>query len=485
MLGHAQNEEWQPLQKLAAQPSLARATATSDSVEIEVVIQVGTSQSFSQGLGSCFGATGYTDSDNLPPFISHITDEVTISSFGSVRACFTLSVAPDAPDSTSRGELIYRIYRGGSECRSRTILLNITTTPALTPVANFSASSRSILAGGSISFTDSSYNAITDWQWDFGDGGNSTEQHPTHVYSTPGQYTVSLTVTGPAGSDTETRENYITVAEPGTPGQQIWALGTSGAIHAPPAIADDGTIYIGSAGRSLYAVNPDGTERWRMNTDSRVYEAPVIGPDGTIYFAIDRVLWAVDPEGTIKWTFGANNAVFSPAIGVDSTIYLGSYDNNLYTLGPDGTTKWAYQTPSAAFKTPAVGVDGTIYAIDQLGGLHAIDVDGTPKWILSYVHSSMQGSPVIALDGTIYAGALHAITPDGTLKWSFENSPLVNGTPSIGEEETIYYWSWASQQIQGIDPGKSIKWTVPANFGASTPLIAADGSFYVDRKSVV
>ena len=30
----------------------------------------------------------------------------------------------------------------------------------------------------------------------------------------PGTYTVSLTVTGPGGSDTETKTDYITVSEP-------------------------------------------------------------------------------------------------------------------------------------------------------------------------------------------------------------------------------------------------------------------------------
>lgn len=30
--------------------------------------------------------------------------------------------------------------------------------------------------------------------WDFGDGETSTESNPTHIYSRPGKYTVSLTV---------------------------------------------------------------------------------------------------------------------------------------------------------------------------------------------------------------------------------------------------------------------------------------------------
>lgn len=35
---------------------------------------------------------------------------------------------------------------------------------------------------------------ITEWIWNFGDGGGSTEQNPTHKYARPGTYTVTLVV---------------------------------------------------------------------------------------------------------------------------------------------------------------------------------------------------------------------------------------------------------------------------------------------------
>ncbi len=47
------------------------------------------------------------------------------------------------------------------------------------------------------SFTDlsSSSSAIIEWQWDFGDGGSSNLQNPDYIYSNPGLYSVSLSVT--------------------------------------------------------------------------------------------------------------------------------------------------------------------------------------------------------------------------------------------------------------------------------------------------
>jgi len=86
------------------------------------------------------------------------------------------------------------------------------------PAADFSGSPTSGCAALTVNFTDLSSGDITSWDWDFGDGGSSTAQNPSHQYSSAGTYTVSLTVTGPGGSDTETKTNYITVNGPPTAG---------------------------------------------------------------------------------------------------------------------------------------------------------------------------------------------------------------------------------------------------------------------------
>ena len=49
------------------------------------------------------------------------------------------------------------------------------------------------------------------WDWDFGNGFSSNEQNPTHVYSQPGFYTVSLTISDSLNSDTETKSALIRV----------------------------------------------------------------------------------------------------------------------------------------------------------------------------------------------------------------------------------------------------------------------------------
>ncbi len=63
-----------------------------------------------------------------------------------------------------------------------------------------------------VTFTNTSTGTgLYAWDWDFGDTGSSALQHPTHLYVDPGTYTVSMSVTGTNGNDSETKVNYITV----------------------------------------------------------------------------------------------------------------------------------------------------------------------------------------------------------------------------------------------------------------------------------
>ena len=68
------------------------------------------------------------------------------------------------------------------------------------PVAKFTAQNDGCKFPCTITFTNTSQNATT-WQWDFGDGNGSTEENPSHEYIESGEYTVTLTATGPGGEN--------------------------------------------------------------------------------------------------------------------------------------------------------------------------------------------------------------------------------------------------------------------------------------------
>ena len=82
------------------------------------------------------------------------------------------------------------------------------------PVASFSGSPTSGTAPLNVAFSDTSSGGPTSWAWNFGDGTTSTAQNPSKTYSSAGTYTVALTVSNAAGSDTQTKVGYISVAAP-------------------------------------------------------------------------------------------------------------------------------------------------------------------------------------------------------------------------------------------------------------------------------
>jgi PKD repeat protein len=56
----------------------------------------------------------------------------------------------------------------------------------------------------SIEFSNQSSGLIDTYHWVFGDGDNSDEENPIHIYEIEGTYSVSLTIIGPGGTDIKT-----------------------------------------------------------------------------------------------------------------------------------------------------------------------------------------------------------------------------------------------------------------------------------------
>jgi PKD repeat protein len=93
-------------------------------------------------------------------------------------------------------------YKSGQTAKDETKFYAIAANKP--PVADFSYSPSNPLAGDKVSFYDRSYDpdgSVVSWHWDFGDGTTSYERNPTHVFSSSGSYTVTLTVKDDKGAE--------------------------------------------------------------------------------------------------------------------------------------------------------------------------------------------------------------------------------------------------------------------------------------------
>jgi outer membrane protein assembly factor BamB len=162
------------------------------------------------------------------------------------------------------------------------------------------------------------------------------------------------------------------------------ASGPLKGFAAHPAVGGEGVIYFG-AGHDMHAVRPDGTEKW-VRRIGWTESSPAIAADGTLYIGTgsrpDEAarFCALNPQdGSFKWTFPIRNAVdSSPAVGGDGLIYFGSDDGLFYALTPEGKLKWQLDIGAGPERfgeidtSPAIGPDGSIY-FGHSGGAGARD----------------------------------------------------------------------------------------------------------------
>ena len=92
------------------------------------------------------------------------------------------------------------------------------------PTADFTANVTSGPAPLDVDFTDLSSQTPTGWSWNFGDTGSSGSQHPSHQYTVPGTYTVSLNASNANGDHTRVYPNLIVVPEPTVPMQLAFGI---------------------------------------------------------------------------------------------------------------------------------------------------------------------------------------------------------------------------------------------------------------------
>ena len=85
-------------------------------------------------------------------------------------------------------------------------------------------------------------------------------------------------------------------------------------MSSSPAIGSDGTVYVGSWDKKLYAINPkSGAKKWEFKTGRGVSSSPTIGSDGTVYVGSnDKKLYAIrtDSKGPANspWPMRGQNA---------------------------------------------------------------------------------------------------------------------------------------------------------------------------------
>lgn len=228
-----------------------------------------------------------------------------------------------------------------------------------------------------------------------------------------------------------------------------WKFETERPISSSPTIGPDGTVYFGCDDGCLYAIAPNGTGRWRYFVGAQVRCCPLLAADGTMYVMDSEagaVLHALGPDGKRKWRTELGwGADWSPALRPDGSIVACASIGQVIACGPDGRQLWVFEPPDdGALPTtgPAIGAQGEVYYDTDQDSLAAMTADGKPAWNCKLDEGPIAGNPAIDSGGTIHAGTkdgiLCAVGADGKLKWQHNLGVAVTSPVVIGGEELLY-----------------------------------------------
>lgn len=218
------------------------------------------------------------------------------------------------------------------------------------------------------------------------------------------------------------------------------------------AIADNGYMYA-TERCYLYAIKPDTTLDWTARCgDDTIVEPPAIGDDGTLYI-VDRDggrLYAVGSDGSNKWDYPAAGRVRGPAsVDGDGTVYFTSEDGNVYAVNADGSEKWTHtMSMGYPYSSVTIAPNGKLFVYCTYG-LYALNpADGSEAWMWpqtgSYEQYRISPGPVIDSAGNVYIiaryGTVASLTQDGAKRWEFglPNGKIAHQPMSIGADGTLY-----------------------------------------------
>ena len=184
------------------------------------------------------------------------------------------------------------------------------------PVSDFTGSPTSGTAPLNVNFTSLATGTISTWAWSFGDGGTSNAVNPSHVYTSAGTYNVGLTVTGPGGTDVNTKNGYITVNSPPSGGAKWYmSFDTTTSVPGVGSVADEDVVSydpatgtwalyfdgsdVGLGGTDVNALHVLESGDLVLSFDSSTFSVPGLigGPSGTTVEDRDLVLFTFSTSG--------------------------------------------------------------------------------------------------------------------------------------------------------------------------------------------
>ncbi len=213
------------------------------------------------------------------------------------------------------------------------------------PVANFDANPLVGNAPLAVAFTDRSTGGqITSWAWNFSDGGSANIQNPTYVFNAAGTFNVILTVSGPGGTSTFTRQIVVNV--PFTPTPTATSTPVP-ATETPTATGTQTPTQVAMAFTATPTETPTSTIIPPTETPTSTLVPPTETPTNTSVPPTETATSTVPPP-----TETPTNTVVPPTETPTSTLVPPTETPTNTVVPPTETPEPPTATPVPATQTP-------------------------------------------------------------------------------------------------------------------------------------
>lgn len=163
---------------------------------------------------------------------------------------------------------------------------------------------------------------------------------------------------------------------------------------APPVIASDGSVYVGTREGYLHGLHADGSYHWSYTLAGPITGRPHRAPNGVLLVPTARRIYALSAEGRLIWAFDSPVRVVGDLVSTaQGRVHFASDDGRLFVLSTRGALL-AHVPGSVPFSALPVRLpDGAIAAGRRDGGVLLRSAAGSERFRLDSAVTALLGCP--------------------------------------------------------------------------------------------
>ena len=194
-----------------AQWSFTKIIPYGADIKLEFDIWLVNQASMTQGVSLYFSHGGYSDPDYYEkPFSMGYNSPV--GEWVHMTYNFRNTFDPENYPANTKSWLLHFYYQIGTDFFIDNMEMSWTPNSWIPPVADFTGSPRQGEYPHMVTFVNQTIDGV-NYEWNFGDGTTSSDEHPTHTYTTADTFDVSLIAQNAHGNHTETKVDYLNITD--------------------------------------------------------------------------------------------------------------------------------------------------------------------------------------------------------------------------------------------------------------------------------